>query len=95
LTKKDKTTIEFVAVVQSDQVSTLNQTMMIALEEIRVVQEYLDVFPQELLGMPPDRDIEFLIDLLPGTPPISKRPYRMSVNELVDLKKQIAELHAK
>jgi hypothetical protein len=69
--------------------------MMIALEEIRVVQEYLDVFPQELLGMPPDRDIEFLIDLLPGTPPISKRPYRMSVNELVDLKKQIAELHAK
>jgi hypothetical protein len=95
LTKKDKTTIEFVAVVQSDQVSTLNQTMMIALEEIRVVQEYLDVFPQELLSMPPDRDIEFLIDLLPGTPPISKRPYRMSVNELVDLKKQIAELHAK
>jgi hypothetical protein len=95
LTKKDKTTIEFVAVVQSDQVSTLNQTMMIALEEIRVVQEYLDVFPQELLGMLPDRDIEFLIDLLPGTPPISKRPYRMSVNELVDLKKQIAELHAK
>jgi hypothetical protein len=69
--------------------------MMIALEEIRVVQEYLDVFPQELPGMPPDRDIEFLIDLLPGTPPISKRPYRMSVNELVDLKKQIAELHAK
>jgi hypothetical protein len=54
LTKKDKTTIEFVAVVQSDQVSTLNQTMMIALKEIRVVQEYLDVFPQELPGMPPD-----------------------------------------
>jgi hypothetical protein len=42
--------------------------------------------------MPPDCDIEFLIELLPGTPPISKRPYRMHVNELVELKKQIAEL---
>jgi hypothetical protein len=45
--------------------------------------------------MPLDCDIEFLIELLPGTPPISKRPYRMSVNELVELKKQLAELQAK
>jgi hypothetical protein len=70
----------------------LNQTKVIALEEIRVVQEYLDVFSEELLGMPPDHDIEFLIKLLHGTPPISKRAYRMPVNELVELKKQIAEL---
>jgi hypothetical protein len=68
---------------------------VIALEEIRVVQEYLDVFLEELLGMPPNRDIKFLIELLPGTPPISKRPYRMPVNELLELKKQIAELQAK
>jgi hypothetical protein len=53
------------------------------------------VFPEELPGMPPDRDIEFMIELLPGTPPISKRPYRMRVNELVELKKQIAELQSK
>jgi hypothetical protein len=65
------------------------------LEEILVVQEYLDVFLEELPSMPPDRDIEFLIELLPRTPPISKRPYRMPVNELVELKKQLAELHAK
>jgi hypothetical protein len=45
--------------------------------------------------MLPDRDIEFIIDLLLGTPPISKRPYRMPVNELVELKKQIAELQSK
>jgi hypothetical protein len=45
--------------------------------------------------MPPDRDIEFLIELLPGTPPISKMPYRMPANELVELKIQIAELQAK
>jgi hypothetical protein len=53
------------------------------------------VFPEELTGMPPDRDIDFLIELLPGTSPISKRPYRMPVNELIELKKQIAELQAK
>jgi hypothetical protein len=63
-----------------------------ALEEIRVVQEYPDVFPEDLLGMPLDRDIEFLIELLLGTPPISKRPYRVPVNELVELKKQITEV---
>jgi hypothetical protein len=70
----------------------LNQTKAIALEDIRVVQEYPDIFPEELLGMPPDRDIEFLIELLPGMPPISKRSYRIPINELVELKKQIAEL---
>jgi hypothetical protein len=42
--------------------------------------------------MPPDRDIEFSIELLPRTAPISKRPYRMDVKDLVELKKQIEEL---
>jgi hypothetical protein len=65
-----------------------------SLNEIRIAQEYPDVFPEELPGMPPDCDIEFIIELLPGTPPISKRPYRMPVNELVQLKKQIAELQS-
>jgi hypothetical protein len=95
LTKKDGTSVEFVAMVQSGLNSKLNQTKAIALEDIIVVQDYLDVFPEELPGMPPDRDIEFLIESLPETPPISKRPYRMPVNELVELKKQIAELQAK
>jgi hypothetical protein len=45
--------------------------------------------------MPPDHDIEFIIELLPETPPTSKRPYKMPVNELVELKKQIAELQSK
>jgi hypothetical protein len=95
LIKKDRAIVEFVAMLQSYQGSMLNQTKAIALEDIRVVQEYPDVFPEELSGMPPDRDIEFLIELLPRTPPISKRPYRMPVNELVELKKQITELQAK
>jgi hypothetical protein len=95
LTKKDGTTVEFVATVQADQASMLSQMKVTALEEILVVQELPDVFPEELPGMPPDRDIEFLIELLPETPPISKRPYRMPVNELVELRKQLVELHAK
>jgi hypothetical protein len=95
LTKKDGTSVEFVAMVQSDQNSVFIQTKAIALEDIKVVREYPDVFPTELPGMPPDRDIEFLIELLPGMPPISKRPYRMPINELVEVKKQIAELQAK
>jgi hypothetical protein len=95
LTKKDGTTVEFVAAVQVDQTSMLSQMKVTALEEIPVVQEYPDVFLEELSGMPLDRDIEFLIELLPKTPPISKRPYRMPVNELVELKKQLAELQAK
>jgi hypothetical protein len=87
LTKKDGAIVEFVATVEADQASMLSQMKVTTLEEILVVQEYPDVFQEELPGMPPDHDIEFLIELLLGTPPISKRPYRMPVNELVDLKK--------
>jgi hypothetical protein len=54
---------------------------------IRVVRDFPDVFLEELPRMPPDREVEFIIDLLPGTAPISKRPYRMSVEELEELKK--------
>jgi hypothetical protein len=61
------------------------------LKDIRVVSGYPDVFLEELLGMPPDRDVEFVIDLLPGTAPISKCPYRMSSTQLLELKKQIKE----
>ena len=63
-----------------------------AAEDIKVMNEFLDVFPEDLLGMPPEREIEFIIDLLPGTAPISKRPYRMAINELEELKKQLREL---
>jgi hypothetical protein len=61
-------------------------------DNIRVVRDFPDMFPEELPGMPPEREVEFVIDLLPGTAPISKRPYRMSVEELQELKKQLTEL---
>jgi hypothetical protein len=62
------------------------------LKKIPVVYDYADVFPDELPGMPPDRDIEFAIELQPGTTPISKRPYQMRPAELAKLKKQLQEL---
>jgi hypothetical protein len=61
-------------------------------ERISVFCDYPDVFPDELPGMPPDRDIEFAIELQPGTAPTSKRPYRMPLAELAELKKQLQEL---
>jgi hypothetical protein len=62
------------------------------LEDIPVVCEYMDVFPDELPGLPPDRDVEFVIELQPGIAPISKRSYRMPPKELAELKKQLQEL---
>jgi hypothetical protein len=67
-------------------------TIISPLDEIPVVCEYPDVFPDELPGMPPDRDVEFVIELQPGTAPISKRPYRMPPKELAELKTQLQEL---
>jgi hypothetical protein len=60
--------------------------------EVSVVNEFPDVFPEELLGMLPDRDIKFVIELKPGTPPIYKTPYRMASPELAVLKEHIKEL---
>jgi hypothetical protein len=57
-----------------------------SLDEIHVVHEYPDVFPDDLPGMPPDRAIEFKIELQPGTAPVYKRPYPMERNEMVELK---------
>jgi hypothetical protein len=57
-----------------------------------VIREYLDVFPDDLPGLPPDREVSFVINLVPGTVPIAKRPTRMSSSELVELKKQLDEL---
>jgi hypothetical protein len=67
-------------------------TIIFHLDEIPVVCEYPDVFPDELPGMPPDQDVEFVIELQPGAAPISKRPYRMPPKELVELKNQLQEL---
>ena len=61
------------------------------LEDVPVVRDFPDVFPEELPGVPPDRDVEFVIDLIPGTVPVARRPYKMAPLELVELKKQLDE----
>ena len=61
-------------------------------QDVPVVREFLKVFPEDLPGLPPDREIEFAIDLAPGTAPISKAPYRMAPTELKELKIQLQEL---
>jgi hypothetical protein len=60
--------------------------------EVPVVNEFPDVFPEELPGMPPNRDIKFVIELKPGTTLIYKTPYRMATLELAELKEHIKEL---
>jgi hypothetical protein len=65
------------------------------MDGIRMVSEFSDVFPNDLQGMPPDRDIKFSIDLLPSTAPIAKRPYCMAPVEHEEVKKTIDKLLAK
>jgi hypothetical protein len=60
--------------------------------DIRTVSEFLNDFPEELTGMPPDRQIEFVIELVPSTAPIFKRSYRMVANQLAELNEQLQEL---
>ncbi|KAA0064121.1 pol protein [Cucumis melo var. makuwa] len=64
----------------------------VSLSSEPVVRDYLDVFPEELPGLPPHREIEFAIELEPGTVPISRAPYRMAPAELKELKVQLQEL---
>jgi hypothetical protein len=66
--------------------ASLHHVVKRRLEDIHVVHEFPDVFPDDLPGMPPRRAIEFKIELQPGTAPISKAPYKMSREELVKLK---------
>lgn len=63
----------------------------VRLEDILIVKEFSDVFPNDLPGLPPNRDIEFSIDLGPGICPISKAPYSMTPAELKELKEQLQE----
>ena len=75
------------ATTKTKEVCSVNQMEGATIDKTKVVNEFLDVFPDDLPDMPPDRDIEFIIELLPRTAPIAKRPYRMGVNELEELKK--------
>jgi hypothetical protein len=75
--------------------ASLHHVVELKLEDIRVIREFSDVFPIDLPGMPPKRAIEFKIELHPGTTPIAKAPYNMSLVELKELKIQLQGLVVK
>ncbi|XP_015616785.1 transposon Tf2-1 polyprotein [Oryza sativa Japonica Group] len=89
LTSNDGQVVTVHALPSEPSRSSFNQ---ITLEEIPIVWDYPDVFPDDLPSMPPKRDIEFRIDLVLGTTPIHKRPYRMAANELAEVKRQVDDL---
>jgi hypothetical protein len=66
--------------------ASLHHMIELKLEDVHVVLEFLDVFPDDLPGIPPERATEFKIELQPGTAPIAKAPYKMSHVELKELK---------
>ena len=61
-------------------------------DELQVVWDFLEVFPDGILDVSPEEEVEFSIDLIPGTKPISMAPYIMSASELSELKKQLEDL---
>ncbi|WVZ71092.1 hypothetical protein U9M48_019716 [Paspalum notatum var. saurae] len=90
LTHLEGQIVEFVPV--RSPTSYLHTLVAKLVTDVPIVREYPDVFPEELPGLPPVRAIEFAIDLIPGTAPIAKAPYRMSGKEYDELKKQLDEL---
>jgi hypothetical protein len=75
--KGDQISVEII--VQKQQTATVNRLDDNVNQEDPVVDEFPNVFPDDLPGMPPDHDIDFIIELLHGTAPIAKRPYRMGL----------------
>jgi hypothetical protein len=71
---------------------SLHHMVELKLNDIHVIREFLDVFPDDLPRMPPERVIEFKIELQPGTTPIAKTPYKMSPVEMKELKIQLQGL---
>ncbi|KZV25122.1 DNA/RNA polymerase superfamily protein [Dorcoceras hygrometricum] len=72
--------------------SSLVATSKPSLSDVEVVSEFPEVFPEDIYGLPPDRELEFAIDLVPGAAPVSRPPYRLAPSEMKELKEQIQDL---
>ncbi|XP_073304131.1 uncharacterized protein [Primulina huaijiensis] len=73
-------------------VTDVSKEYNVDVNDIEIVREYSDVFADDVPGLPPDREVEFVIDVVPGTAPISKAPYRMAPTEMKELKNQLQKL---
>jgi hypothetical protein len=78
--------------IPAKPIGRIYEAIVPEIKDIPVVCEFPDVFPEHLPGLPPERDVEFVIELKPGTAPISRRSYRMPPNELAELKTQLQDL---
>jgi hypothetical protein len=87
MTNSEGVKIEHIATMPSRKAYYKKSASGPTLDQVLVVCEYPHVFPEELPGMPPDQDIEFVIELILGIAPIAQRPYRMNPQELEELKK--------
>jgi hypothetical protein len=92
ITSSEGEEVEYLATIHSSRAYCKKSVSKPTLEEVPVVCEYPDVFHEELPGMPPDRDIEFIIELIPKTAPVAQRPYRMNPQELIEFKKQLDDM---
>jgi hypothetical protein len=100
LTTPDGKEMKFVAELVVTTMGVANHVKVNQLDasqgsEVPVANEFPDIFPEDLPGMPPDRDIEFVIELKPSTALIYKTPFRMTTPELANLKEHIKELLGK
>ncbi|GKG39516.1 hypothetical protein Tco_0463661, partial [Tanacetum coccineum] len=65
------------------------------LEDVPIVRDFPEVFPEDLPGLPPTRQVEFQIDLIPGAAPVAREPYRLAPSKMKELSKQLQELSEK
>nr|GFC74414.1 putative reverse transcriptase domain-containing protein [Tanacetum cinerariifolium] len=65
------------------------------LEDVPIVREFPEVFPEDLPGLPPARQVEFQIDLVPGAAPVAQAPYQLAPDEMLELSTQLQELSDK
>jgi hypothetical protein len=90
--EKKKSSCPFLYLSQLKASGQVFEAIVQEIQDIPVVCEFPDVFPEDLLGLPPERDVEYVIELKPGMAPISRRSYCMPPNELAELKTQLQDL---
>ncbi|GKE11266.1 putative reverse transcriptase domain-containing protein [Tanacetum coccineum] len=79
-------------IIRGDQITEKKKSDEKRLEDIPVVREFPEVFPEDLPGLPPVRQVEFQIDLIPGATPVARAPYRLAPSEMQELSNQLQEL---
>ncbi|GJR93416.1 putative reverse transcriptase domain-containing protein [Tanacetum coccineum] len=82
-------------IIHGDKSNRGNESQKNRLEDVPIVQDFPDVFPEDLPGLPPTRQVEFQIDLVPGAAPVARAPYRLTPSEMKELSDQLKELSEK